>query len=210
AARTASALRRPDGAPRCGAAERGGVRPGPPLGGREELLIDAAGRKRWLLTTKVPLREGGEVVGLVGISHDISRRKQAEEELAERARLLALSAEVGDALTRAADTPQMLQRCAEAVVRHLGAALARSWALDEARDELVLRASAGLYTHLDGGHARVPVGRYKIGLIARERRPHLTNAVLDDPRVHDQEWARREGLVSFAGYPLLIEGRLVG
>jgi PAS domain S-box-containing protein len=73
-----------------------------------------------------------------------------------------------------------------------------------------LQASAGLYTHLDGPHSRVPVGQYKIGLIAQERKPHLTNTVADDPRVSDQEWARREGMIAFAGYPLLVEDRLVG
>ena len=67
-----------------------------------------------------------------------------------------------------------------------------------------------MYTHLDGAHGRVPVGKFKIGLIAAERRPHLTNSVAGDPRVGDQEWARREGMVAFAGYPLLVEGRLVG
>jgi hypothetical protein len=104
----------------------------------------------------------------------------------------------------------MLERCAEAMVRHLDGALARIWTLNEAADVLELRASAGLDTHIDGAHGRVPVGRYKIGLIAQEGRPHLTNAVLTDPGGHDQEWARREGLVAFAGYPLLVEEHLVG
>ena len=67
-----------------------------------------------------------------------------------------------------------------------------------------------MYTHLDGSHSRVPVGTLKIGLIAAERLPHLTNAVIGDPRVSDQEWAAREGMVAFAGYPLLIEGEVVG
>jgi GAF domain-containing protein len=53
------------------------------------------------------------------------------------------------------------------------------------------------------------VGQYKIGLIARERKPHLTNAVLADPVCMTRR-ARREGLVAFAGYPLLVEERLVG
>jgi PAS domain S-box-containing protein len=57
------------------------VHTGQPLTDREELLIDAAGQQRWLLTTKVPLWEGGEVTGLVGISHDITARKRAEEEM---------------------------------------------------------------------------------------------------------------------------------
>src|SRR6185369_12011502 len=73
-----------------------------------------------------------------------------------------------------------------------------------------LKASAGMYAHLDGAHGRVPVGQFKIGLIAAERKPHLTNSVVGDPRVGDQEWARREGMVAFAGYPLLVEDRLAG
>src|SRR5207248_4318503 len=75
---------------------------------------------------------------------------------------------------------------------------------------LELRASAGLYTHLDGAHGRVPVGQFKIGLIAQEGRPHLTNAVLTDPRVGDKAWARREGMVAFAGYPLVLDERVTG
>jgi PAS domain S-box-containing protein len=31
-----------------------------------------------------------------------------------------------------------------------------------------------------------------------------------DERVGDQEWARREGMVAFAGYPLIVDNRLVG
>jgi len=62
---------------------------------------------------------------------------------------------------------------------------------------LELQASAGLYTHLDGAHSRVPVGTLKIGLIAAERLPLLTNAVPGDPRVSEQEWAKREGMVAF-------------
>ncbi|HEX5709359.1 MAG TPA: GAF domain-containing protein, partial [Pyrinomonadaceae bacterium] len=99
---------------------------------------------------------------------------------------------------------------AEALVTHLDAAFARVWTLDEGSSVLELQASAGMYTHLDGPHSRVPVGRFKIGLIAEERRPHLTNSVVGDPRVGDQEWAEREGMVAFAGYPLIVEDRLVG
>jgi two-component system sensor histidine kinase/response regulator len=56
-------------------------RTGRPLMNREELLVDRAGQAKWLLTTKVPLRDGtGAVVGLVGMSHDISDRKRMEEQ----------------------------------------------------------------------------------------------------------------------------------
>ena len=104
----------------------------------------------------------------------------------------------------------MLQRSAETVVRHVDAAFARIWTFNEQQDLLELRASAGQYTHLDGEHARIPVGKFKIGLIAQERKPHLTNDVLNDPRISNPEWAKQQRMVSFAGYPLVVEGRLIG
>ena len=74
----------------------------------------------------------------------------------------------------------------------------------------MLQASAGLYTHTDGSHSRIAVGQLKIGQIARDRRPMLTNDVLHDPRINDPAWAGREGLIAFAGYPLVVGDRLMG
>lgn len=132
------------------------------------------------------------------------------EELQQCADLAALSSEVSVALVQQAPLSHSLQQCAEALVQHLDAAFARIWTLNTEAQVLELQASAGLYTHLDGAHSRVPVGQLKIGLIAAERRPHLTNAVIGDSRVSDQDWARHEGMVAFAGYPLLVEGQVVG
>ena len=67
-----------------------------------------------------------------------------------------------------------LQQCALALVQHLDAAFVRFWTLNETTQMLELAASAGLYTHLDGAHARVPVGKFKIGRIAQECKPHVT------------------------------------
>ncbi|QRK09521.1 GAF domain-containing protein [Archangium violaceum] len=120
-----------------------------------------------------------------------------------------LRAEVGAALARPGPLHDMLQPCAEAMVRHLGGAFARIWVLAPDEQVLELRASAGRYTHLDGEHARIAVGQLKIGQIARSGMPLLINDVPNDPRVR-REWARHEGLVAFAGYPLLAEGRVVG
>ncbi|HST59171.1 MAG TPA: GAF domain-containing protein, partial [Longimicrobium sp.] len=136
--------------------------------------------------------------------------EQRAEVLSRRAREAALMGAVGRALTQVRPLPEMLRCCTNAVVEHMDAAFARIWTLDKAGQVLVLQASSGLYTHTDGGHSRVPVGALKIGRIASEQKPHLTNAVPDDPRVSDPEWARREGMVGFAGYPLIVEGQVVG
>ena len=175
------------------------------------VLIAKDGQERPIDDSAAPIRDtGGTVVGTVLVFRDISERKRSEAALGERMRLLALNASVGEALVEGNGLEAMLQRCAEALVENLHGAFARIWTLNPQGDVLELRASAGLYTHLDGPHSRVPVGKYKIGLIAQERKPHLTNAVVGDPRVGDQEWARREGMVAFAGYPLVVDDRLVG
>ncbi|MGA2192589.1 MAG: PAS domain S-box protein [Nitrospirota bacterium] len=125
---------------------------------------------------------------------------------------IALGADVGKALITGSNLREALQGCAEAMVRHLDAAFARIWVLNEKEEVLELLASAGMYTHTDGFHSRMHLWKYpyKIAKIARERKPHLTNYVIGDPMIHDQEWARREGMVAFAGYPLTFRDKLVG
>ncbi len=72
---------------------------------------------------------------------------------------------------------------------------------------LHLVASSGRYSVLDSSlHSRVPFGCYKIGLIASgDIEDFYTNDVTHDPRVHDHDWARQLGLVSFAGYRLFSD-----
>ncbi|HXG12618.1 MAG TPA: response regulator [Gemmataceae bacterium] len=176
----------------------------------EEQRYDVGGMPRHYVVSFYPIVTGGAVTGAVVYAKDITQRKQAEEALAERARLASLTADVGVALTRGDSLREILQRCAEALVKHLDAAFARIWTLNEAEGVLELQASAGMYTHLDGPHGRIAVGQYKIGRIAQERKPHLTNAVSDDPHISDRDWARREGMVAFAGHPLVVQDRLVG
>ncbi len=144
------------------------------------------------------------------LHREIEQRTRAEESLKQRVRMSTLNAEVAVALNAVAELEPMLQRCSELVVQHLDVAFARIWTLNPASQTLELQASAGCYTHLHGPHSRVKVGQYKIGLIAHEKRPLLTNSVQSDPRVSDQQWAAREGMVAFAGYPLLIEDRVLG
>lgn len=58
---------------------------GQPILNQEKSDFGAGQEVHWSLTTKVPLTDvKGEVIGLVGISHDITRRKLAEEELQRR------------------------------------------------------------------------------------------------------------------------------
>lgn len=179
--------------------------------GARWLVYRPDGSVRALTGNASPLRHpDGSPAGAVLSTRDETKRLRLDEEARDRTRLLAVVADVGIALVQKASLRSALQACAQSLVDHLDAAFARIWTLDAAGEVLELQASAGMYTHLDGAHGRVPVGALKIGTIASTRRPHLTNAVISDPRVGDQVWAAREGMVAFAGYPLLVEDRLVG
>lgn len=58
---------------------------GVPILDQEKSDFDPGGDVHWSLVTKVPLRDiYDQLVGLVGISHDITWRKRAEEELRRR------------------------------------------------------------------------------------------------------------------------------
>jgi diguanylate cyclase (GGDEF)-like protein/PAS domain S-box-containing protein len=66
------------------ACEQAVIRSGEPKIDIEEFVITATGRKKWLATSKLPLRDPeGEIVGVVGVSRDISERKRVEIALAE-------------------------------------------------------------------------------------------------------------------------------
>jgi len=60
------------------------VETGQPVVNREEPFERANGERGWLLTSKYPLRdEHNEIIGLAGISHDITQVKRAAKELQE-------------------------------------------------------------------------------------------------------------------------------
>jgi PAS domain S-box-containing protein len=194
---------------------RASVGTGQPFEDEARFRHGTDGEYRWYLVRGVPVRnEQGHILKWYGALTDIEDRKRAEEALhavmSERARLAAFREEIGMALAHGEDLRAILHNCAEAMVQHLDAAFARIWLLSSDGRELQLQASAGMYSRLDGSHSRIPVGQLKIGLIAQERKPHLTNDLQNDSRVNDKDWALREKMVSFAGYPLVVEDRLVG
>jgi signal transduction histidine kinase len=79
--------------------------------------------------------------------------------------------------------------------------------LDEATDELVARASAGIEEKLEHG-VRIPVGRGFAGRIAAERRP----VVLDDVDHADvlNPILREKGIKSLLGVPLIVGSAVLG
>lgn len=136
-----------------------------------------------------------------------SLEREALKSLASQA---ALRADVGSALASTMDLRRILQKCAEAIVKHVGAAFARVWLLNDDQGVLELQASAGMYTRINGTYSRIALRKLEIGHIAWKKTKHLNNDIVHRSRIDDKKWAKREGLVAFAGYPLVIGKRVIG
>lgn len=160
---------------------------------------------------------------------DLKKRTTELEELNQKLlRKDEITSKLGDLkkqLLKPLSLDEKLKIITDAVVRIFEADFARIWLIkqgdichdgcihaqvregpDACMDRtscLHLIASSGRYTRINGDHRRVPVGSYKIGRIAAGiDLKFITNDVVHDHRVHDREWAREIGLVSFAGFKL--------
>jgi len=105
---------------------------------------------------------------------------------------------------------EKLEFIVESLVKYFGAKFARIWLLDKERQYLVLKFSAGKYKNIKGEFSKVPADSNKIGNIVITHKPSITNDVVNDKRIRYPEWAKKEKLQSFAGYPLTIKGNVIG
>jgi len=98
----------------------------------------------------------------------------------------------------------------ESLVKYFGANFARIWLLDRERKNLILKFSAGKYKNIHGEFSKVPADSNKIGNIVITRKPTVTNDVVNDQRIRHPEWAKKEKLQSFAGYPITHGNKVIG
>ncbi len=177
----------------------------------EETVPTGEGERQYVVVKFLLRDRAAQPYAVCGIATDITELKKAEELQARRARQAALRADIHASFSGGTENAlqTMLKRSAEAVVRHLDASSARLWTLNDRQNLLELQAIAGPHSSLDSDYDRVPVGKWTIGLIAQERKPRLVNK-LSSRKAFEDEWGKQPGIVSFAGYPLLVEGRLVG
>jgi DNA-binding Lrp family transcriptional regulator len=106
-----------------------------------------------------------------------------------------------------------LQEIVESMVKYFGAKFARIWFVDKKRHDLILKNSAGKYKNIYGEFSRVPIESLKLGLCVcrcvKTKKPAITNDVINDPRIRYPEWAKKERLKSYAGYPLIYKGEAI-
>jgi PAS domain S-box-containing protein len=178
---------------------------------KDGVLVDVA------MTLSAVRSPVGKVVGISTIAYDNSRRKRLENELKAltdelriRAALAELSAAISANLLRRGEISEVLRTCAATMATHLDAPRVRIWTFNSDENVLELQASVGPTGPFNETGSRVPLGTAVIGRIAQSRKPRLSNTPLQEGLVEDLDVAEHQAIAAFAGYPLLIEDRLVG
>jgi PAS domain S-box-containing protein len=143
------------------------------------------------------------------IRYALQRKRAAAVAAFEQARLAAFGAEIGLALTRRDSLKAILDRCTKAMAQYLNSGLAQILSFDSRGKTFEALATAGPLLERREFRARAPDVLLDIGPLG-EGKPAFIKQLLNDPRVPEQELIKRQGLVSYAAYPLVLEDKLVG
>ncbi len=118
--------------------------------------------------------------------------------------------EIAQGFSGCMEPEEIARRVTDGLVEKFDCAFARIWLLEPDQTTLKLVASSGLYTHINGSFACVPIGAYKVGKIAQNRVSVLSNNLPAEPWVGNRAWAITNKIRGFAGYPLAVKDRVVG
>ncbi len=171
----------------------------------------------------------GDDFTVLSLVEDITERKLLEAAQSQATRLTAMVADVGIALTK---YPQdILMPCCEAMVQNLEVVSAEIWTFNSQENLLERQASAGSYRDKDN---RARFIERKINEIANSKKPQIECQVdSDNLEINTKESGKsllgdgaelaivnypkmrinccsEKSIVTFSGYPLIVEERLVG
>ena len=167
------------------------LRTGAPMIDEEESVIDPKGAKKWVSSTKVPLRNAkGEIFGLLGISRDITARKLADA-------LRDGQAEILEMIASGARLEAVLDRLARLIESQLDKLFVSICLIDSSGTRVRHAASPSLpaaYRQaIDGAEIGPEAG--SCGTAAHRRQSVVVEDILKDPL-----WANYRSLAEPHGF----------
>ena len=184
---------------------------GQPLLDSIEFNPTPGGEPRWFSNTKAPIRDrAGRVIGLVGISRDVTEQQQAqtalqalreslETQVADRTRALLMLSECNQALVRADDETTLLGDICRSLVEVGGYVAAWvGFAAAGARGTLQTAARAGTAQPANGALT------YLAADAAAGQRVIISNFQNEAAR---REQAARQGIASGIAFPFALDSR---
>ena len=159
--------------------------------------------------TPMETSRGTTVVATV---RDIRSRVRAEIQQIRERRVVWLRGEIDDTFNRRDPLEVTLRLATQSILSYLNGTVVGLWVIDEGANNLVLHSSAGsgAWANSEFDFQRIPLGVGKVGNIAAFKRPLHTDDISVDPDIRDKENLAGQGIVAFAGHPLIVDGVLTG
>ncbi len=177
--------------------------------GKVEQLRWPNGRVRWGSASKAPIRDSqGQVIGIVGITRDITDRIQAEEALTQRVGQLELLNQVSRHLTAELSLDYLLSNAASLIQESFGYPHIGLFLVEHEQEELVMKARAGSYAELFPLNHRLTLEEGINGWVARNGQRLLIGDVRKDPRYYNP--FPEQLILSELSVPIKWRGEVVG
>ena len=175
------------------------------------------GRITWATSAKMPLLDSsGRIAGTMGISRDITERKQAEEELNRLNRSLQTLSKCNEVVVRATDEIKLLTKICQ-IITEVGE-FPLAWVGYSEQDEsksvrpvVWAGAEAGYLENLQVSWAETEHGCGPTGMSIRTGQPATFSNLAENPNFAPwRQEALRHGLRSSIGLPLKADDKIFG
>ncbi len=180
-------------------------------------VVGLKGGHRWLETRAVPMRDAqGKVTALLGVTQDITERREKDVKLLRLNNLYAALSECNQAIVRCSNETELFPQICRDAVQIGGMKMAWIGMLDADSGKIEAVASYGTGTdYLDGIQISVdaeePSGRGPIGVAMREDHPYWCQDYLNDSLLAAwHERGARYGWRASAALPLHSKDKVIG
>jgi PAS domain S-box-containing protein len=190
---------------------------GNPIKNFEGKFVAPDATEHWIISNKILLKnDKGLPTGLLGISHDITERKQAEIKVARANRALQMLNSSNQALIRIKDEETLLNEICRIIVE-IGEYCMTFVAFAEQDEQKTLRPVA--HSGFEQGYIESAKlswgdndrGRGPGGMAVRSGQPSISRNILEDPAMEPwREAAIRFGYQSVIALPLCSDGQTFG
>jgi PAS domain S-box-containing protein len=182
----------------------------------ERPISDAEGQTRWFDTFKAPIfNRSGKVTGTVGISRDITDRRQSQQHIHELNVLLRAIRDINKLLVQERDPGELLARACQILVQTRDYPLVWVGVRDPSSKRVLPTARAGRrHDYLDAITVtwdEALTGQGPTGSAMRSGQPCVIHDTATDPRYAPwREAGLAYGFASVAAVPMLQAGKVLG
>ena len=187
----------------------------PAHGQLEFRILHQDGSIRWVLTRIFPILDDTGVVRTVGVTTDITERKQSEIRIIRLNRTYSVLSGINSLIVRAADRDRLLHDVCRLAVEHGGFRVAWCGLLDEATNTLRPTAFAGDANELASSvNFRLDEETAKVSVVVdaiHALQPRFCNDLTqeDAKSIYRREFVAR-GYRSMVALPLVVAGKVTG